>query len=251
KVFGINPVDCTAVQTIGAAQETIICAASSFSWASFLTPAVIVLSVIVAAFGVLSARKSARQRATLDMIEKVESTEYYRSLHKVFLSRRISKSLAGLSVPKNDQDKKERLRVVDYLNHYELVSIGMLAKILDRDIYRKWMLGPFIRDWNAVAEFVQRERWKWDSKKNKWIYYDEIFANYQKVALMWNADAVNITEQTSGPPERPEGPGDETYSSGLQIKVRRGCKPPFFPFRPLTQAARGRNYVAPSGNSQA
>lgn len=193
----------------------LVCAASSFSWVSFLTPAVVVLSVIVAAFGVLSARKSARQRATLDMIEKAESAEHYRSLHKVFLSRRTSGGLGDLNAPKNDHDGKERLQVMDYLNHYELVSIGVLAKILDKDIYREWMLGPFIRDWNAAAGFIQRERWKWDGGKRKWVYYSEIFANYQKVALMWSSDAADITEQTSGPPGRPEGAADEIYSSGV------------------------------------
>ncbi len=71
------------------------------------------------------------------------------------------------------------------------------------------MLGPFVRDWNAAADFVQRERWKWDEEKRKWTYRARLFENYQAVARMWSYEAKNINKNSSPPPEAPSGPGDE------------------------------------------
>lgn len=155
-------------------------------------------------------RKTARQRATLDMIEKVESTPHYRDLHSVFSYHRRQDSFHRLHNPSEEKDKQERQALLDYLNHYELVSIGISKKILDAEIYKEWMLGPFIRDWNAASSFIQRERWKWDEAAAKWRYHSPLFANYQSVAKLWSAKAVDLDQTSSSPPEEPTGPGDES-----------------------------------------
>jgi Domain of unknown function (DUF4760) len=45
----------------------------------------------------------------------------------------------------------------DYINHYELVAIGIRSNILDERMYRTWMEGPFVRDFNSAADFIQSE----------------------------------------------------------------------------------------------
>jgi hypothetical protein len=204
-------VQCAELTTQEAAQAMIVCVASSFNWVSLLTPAIILVSVIVAYFGVQTARGSMRQRATLDMIEKVESAPHYRSLHSVFSYHRRQDSFSRLHDPQEEKDKSERQAVLDYLNHYELVSIGIRRKILDSEFYRSWMLSPFVRDWNAAAEFIQRERWKWDEQKSKWYYHHPLYENYQFVAESWSPEVIKLNENTSGPPSAPSGPGDESF----------------------------------------
>lgn len=200
---------CSETPAFEAAQAVIVCVASSFSWVSLLTPLIVLISIGVAFLGVRSARASARQRATLDMIEKVESAPHYRSLHAVFSYHRRQDSFSRLHNPTEEKGKSERQAVLDYLNHYELVSIGIREQILDAEFYRNWMLSPFVRDWNAAANFIQRERWKWDSKQSLWTYHDPLFENYQFMAKKWSYEAVDLSRNSSGPPDVPSGPGDE------------------------------------------
>jgi hypothetical protein len=155
-------------------------------------------------------RKIARQRATLDFIEKVESGEHYRKIVHTFTELRRGVGFAHLSNPQTDEDEKTRLCVNDYMNHYEMVAIGISAGILDEAIYRNWMRGPFVRDWNAAAQWIQRERWK-RQEDGSWEYYEKIFENYGYWACRWSHEAVVLDEEFSGPPPdaEAEAPGAE------------------------------------------
>ena len=190
-------------------QAFIVCVVSSHSWAVFLTPAIILVSAALAAWGVLFARGSARKRATLDMIEKFESTKHYRDLRGTFSYYRRAGGFERLHNPKEEKDNAERQSVLEYLNHYELVAIGICNDILDAKIYRQWMLGPFVRDWNAASDFIQRERWKLNEKTQEWQYRYQLFENYQSVATKWSEEAINLTRESSEPPTKAEGPGDD------------------------------------------
>lgn len=192
-------------------QTVTVCIASSFNWASLITPAIVLVSVGVAVMGVRSARASVRQKATLDLIEKTESTLHYRDLHSTFAYHRRQNSFSRLHAPTEERDRSERQKILDYLNHYEIVSIGIRNNIIDARIYKNWMGGPFVRDWNAAADFIQRERWKWDTDSRTWRYYAPMFEHFQAVATSWSPDAIALTETYSGPPCAPTGPGDEAF----------------------------------------
>ncbi|MCB2049655.1 MAG: DUF4760 domain-containing protein [Novosphingobium sp.] len=174
-------------------------------------PAVGLLSLLVTAVIALLAlrntRSVARQKATLDLIEKRESTEHYRSLSRNFFDLQKGPGFMHLVDPV-EKDKAARKAVFDYLNHYEIVSIGIRQDILDEKIYRAWMEGAFVRDWNAAAEFIQRERWKIDEDGN-WSYRDSIYENYMHVACKWSPDAIKLDESFSDHPSQPEGYGDD------------------------------------------
>jgi len=148
------------------------------------------------------------------MIEKVESTHHYQLLHAAFSYHRRQDTFARLHDPQETKDKSERQSVLDYLNHYELVSIGLQKRILDDKIYRDWMRGPFVRDWNAAATFIQRERWKWDEEKKDWHYHYPLFENYQAVATRWSDEAIILIEDEKDRPKSPAGPGDEALPDG-------------------------------------
>ncbi|MGF1474510.1 MAG: DUF4760 domain-containing protein [Geminicoccaceae bacterium] len=187
---------------------------SSWEWLRYtagLNPFVTIFAVVAALIGIVSARQIARSKVTLDFIEKKESTSYYRRIHNTFSLYRKAGRLAFLYDPKTDEDRAARTDVFDYLNHYEIVSIGILERVLSGRIYKKWMRGPFVRDWNAAAELIQRERWKWHSTKETWVYYDSVFQHYQIIARRWSKDTHHLDRHTSGPPTTPSGPGDELF----------------------------------------
>lgn len=152
----------------------------------------------------------ARKRATIDLIEKVESTSHYRELQSTFVHHREEGTLPNLNDPKNERDRKDRQDIQDFLNHYELVAIGIKSEILDKEIYVSWMGGPFVRDWNAATDFIQRERWKRDeSSPTGFRYHDKLFEAYQSMALEFDKTAKRLGPESGGPPTTPSGLGDE------------------------------------------
>jgi hypothetical protein len=198
--------------TTGAKAIYICIAGPAVNWTIWIAPTCVFLSAVIgsaiAYLGVRNVRAVARQRATLDFIEKVESTPHYRAINTIFSRYRVNNGFGRLHSPA-EEDAADRAAIFDYLNHYEMVAIGIKSNILDDKIYRDWMLGPIIRDWNAVSEFVQRERWKWDSEKSTWSYREKLFENFQRVATSWSREAVNLSKTSSHPPRHPSGPGDE------------------------------------------
>lgn len=174
---------------------------------TFATPLIGLVALYFAWRNIANARRIARDKATLDLIEKRESTEHYRNIHETFRRLRAGQGFAHLSDASLPRHKRERRDVVDYLNHYELVAIGVQSKILDAGLYQKWMLGPFVRDWNAAREWIQRERWEWDGKN--WQYRSAVFQHYQDVACSWSPDALRLDRDSFPPPDAPAGFGDE------------------------------------------
>lgn len=221
KVPVTNIAWCSDVVINPETAQTLVCAVSVFTpldyWQlgiSACGPIVLIIGVIVALINIRTAKETARKKATLDMIEKVESMPHYRDMHETFAYHRRLDSFLRLTDPKEMKDRQERTNVHDYLNHYELVSIGLKNEILDLKIYESWMKGPFVRDWNAAAKFIQRERWKFDIQTQKWTYHAQLFEHFQSVARGWSEEAICLSQETSGPPEQPQGPGDEAYPDG-------------------------------------
>ena len=213
--------DCATVPATAALRAVhITCIVNPpFDWHALIAPGVTGLGVVVAIglalVNVRTARSIARLKATLDLIEKVESSEHYRKRHETFRAVRIGGGFPALENPTDAAATARRYEIVEYLNHYELVALGILNRVLDAAMYRNWMAGPFVRDWNAAAGWIQNERWKLEND-GTWSYRAETFGNYQTVARQWSDEAIVLTRDTSSPPisaaRRPDGqlgPGDE------------------------------------------
>jgi hypothetical protein len=175
-------------------------------WRIYITPALVLASVFIAYLAMRNARAVARQRATLDLIEKVESGEHYRHIVHAFSELRRGPGFGDIMNPTTKEAKELRRCVNDYLNHYELVAIGILEGILDEGFYKDWMRGPYVRDWNAAADWIQRERWK-RTDSGGWTYYEKVFQNYQTVARRWSNEAIQLNKAYSGPPSDAEAGG--------------------------------------------
>lgn len=214
--------DCAAALPLASGGQIIVCtAAPEFQWWTLLTPALVLLSVLIAYFALRNARAIARQKATLDLIEKMETDDHYRQLSDRFSLLRRSGGFGHLNEP-SAGDAKDRRAVLDYLNHYEIVAIGIRENILDSRFYRKWMEGTFVRDWNAAAQFVQRERWK--HNKQGWTYRASVYEHYQLMACKWSADAVRLSQASSRPPAAPQGAGDEALPRSSDEQDRGGTE---------------------------
>lgn len=151
------------------------------------------------------------RRATIDLIEKTESSDHYRGLHKTFKKYRTHSEFHKLHNP-GHEISEDRQNVLDFMNHYELVAIGIQNKILNEKIYSDWMGSPFVRDWLAIQDFVDRERWKERLSDGSLRYHQPLFEHFNKLACKWDSTGkvkILTEENSTQKPEEAEGPGDE------------------------------------------
>lgn len=189
---------------------TLCVARQTFDWHNYITPAVALVSALVALGALLSARALARQKATIDLIEKVESTQHYRDINAAFSA--VRRSADGFAKAAGDTPEAIALRkqINDYLNHYELIALGIRRKVLDGAFYRAWMGGAFVRDWNAACDWIEQERWR-QQPDGSWSYRKAIFQHYEHVACRWSKEAIRLSRRERQPPiaHVPEALGDE------------------------------------------
>lgn len=203
---------CVPVHALTTAVHSIIVCTAASASPSWLAPIVTVATGLVGGYIALqsidNARQLARRKATLDLIEKVESAEHYRTLTDAFTAIRRANGFAHIVKPTDDASKKLRGQVLDYLNHYELVAIGIRKEILDAGMYRDWMATAFVRDWNAVADWVQSVRVISDTGRPG--YNPKAFSNFQMMAREWAPRrAIWLTPQ-SPPLVRVDAPAGVT-----------------------------------------
>jgi hypothetical protein len=61
-------------------------------------------------------------------------------------------------LPKTEDDKKNRGLCFDFLNHYELVAVGIEEGILDERFYKKWMEYAVVRDYRSAFSLIKSAR---------------------------------------------------------------------------------------------
>ena len=140
----------------------------------------------------------AKKRATLDFIERSESTEYYQSLYMAFTEvRKDDGGLVQLRSPTNPELKRQRKKIIDYLNHYEMMALGIEQGMLDESVYKAFMRSTVVRDWFAAKQFVEHLRTpSLDSGSD--VSSGKAFVCFERLALKWAPEV-----QMDLPIERP------------------------------------------------
>lgn len=137
----------------------------------------------MAAFTIYNNKKVARLRATLDVVLKNESDKYYIELYENFIKVRdkqnslLSKSHSELIAIQDPIEFSEDQDDIDnFLNHYELIAIGINNKILDEDFYKSWMKSTYIKHYENAENYI---------KYLQSSDYKNAFINFQKLAIKW------------------------------------------------------------------
>lgn len=170
----------------------------SIGWLQFLVehqlaqPAATVFVGLFALFfawiAVLTNRWSARMRATLDMLERLETTEHhlkrYRTFRKVRLETNGIHRIIQISA---SEIETERDLCVDFLNTYEFISLeGILDEIYFRDAYEPTL----VRDWNAAKPLIEDMRCPADPAASGPGHHS-YFENFEWLATRWKRPQSN------------------------------------------------------------
>ncbi len=161
-------------------------------WLPLLPTTATVGSVIAAgfyaAYTIRHNREIARMRATLDLIEKAESSEFYRELIRVFRRALAQKDVTKrvpvdqLLNPQTPEEVDQRLKILFFLNHYELIAAGFRNGVLDSSFYADYMRGAAVHDWTVVKEFVYRMR---EPEPGGHPHPNTIYEHFETLADEW------------------------------------------------------------------
>ena len=160
----------------------VVSAGHSFWWVG---PLVLFCSFVSAGIfswlSIASQRKIARQRATLDLIERSESSDYYDRIYEAFL--RVRKGKTGLMSIRSQKGGADRKDVVNFLNHYELIALGIMNGTLDEEFYAKYFKKTFVAHWRDVEAFVEHVR-----DKTADSHIPRAYEHFEALAIKWAAE---------------------------------------------------------------
>ena len=146
------------LQVVSAAESPP--AALRFLWIPVVSIVVSAITAFLVSNRTIRANQDiARKRATLDLIERSVSTDHYLTIYSAF--RESLTNAAGFEQiidPKLPAMAEHRRKVIAFLNHYELIAIGIEQGILDEELYRLYMRSTVVRHWYGAKPFVAHLR---------------------------------------------------------------------------------------------
>ena len=129
-------------------------------------------------------RRIAARRATLDFIANLEvHNSQWADLRTKFRSLKAANRLPSLVNSDNPADDRDRIDVVTYLNHFELVAVAIKNRIIDEKLYKEWFCTAYIRTWRDAHSFVIEMREKIENPR--------LYFQFEQLVKKWNDDATS------------------------------------------------------------
>ena len=152
-----------------------------------LTIVVVGVTIGLAYRQIKKQRQLAADRATLNFIADRElHNSEWRRIENVFFENMTPRDdpegkrpWEQLLNPRTESIRKDALDVNVFLNHYELVAIGIKEKIINERLYRDWYKTSYVRIWRKARPYVMALR---DSRGSM-----DIFCNLQTQAEKWDS----------------------------------------------------------------
>ena len=135
-------------------------------------------ATLVAVIAMLLQARTARKRATLDMLCKKEWDRDYIAAKEQFNKLKSESDLVKWAA-KDAWNTEESNNIRNTLNDYEMIAIGIRRKILDEKIYKLWMKTMFVDDFHAAESYISEVR----RITGKSVY----FTNFEDLATQWGA----------------------------------------------------------------
>ena len=145
----------------------------------------------IVALGVFSYTRGAnRRRATLDMVMKTLLDESAQKRYTEF--KRLVRKDADISdcfkleslVEATSENTADRDLLIQQLNSYELVSLGIRRKLFDEAFYKLWFHNQFMKDFQSSHDFIRRTQ-----EVKKASIYCEYASLYQKWSKFGHPDS--------------------------------------------------------------
>jgi hypothetical protein len=133
---------------------------------------------IWAFFQIRANRRIARERATLDLLNKREWDKDYLE-HKASFNR-LRDAEGGLAkwICAEHRNTPEANSIRYIFNDYELTALGIARDVLDEALYKDWFRGSMLRDYRAAEPAVRAAR--------TLVNNDQLYIQWENLAAKWN-----------------------------------------------------------------
>jgi hypothetical protein len=141
------------------------------------------ISVSIAGVAFLYTRRANRRRATLDMVMKTLLDEGAQKQYRKFRDivrkdKNADDSFKIISLTEEDQlDSEDRKTVLQQLNVYELMALGIRRKLFDEALYKRWYHNQFMTDYEGASDFISKLQ---EKKASIYCEASALYANWLK-----------------------------------------------------------------------
>jgi hypothetical protein len=121
------------------------------------------ISAIVALFAVYRNSVINRRRATVDLVLHQKNDTDLADANKIINPLLKSNNITKYSDDEY-KDSDERAAILEILNNYEFIAVGIREKAFDLALYKRMKYSIVVRDWDCFKSFVYDLRQKKGSK---------------------------------------------------------------------------------------
>ena len=127
-------------------------------------------------------RVLAARRATLEFISKFEvhSSEWSECCAAFKRWKDQDTPFGPVISPNSDSDRRDAVRVLELLNHFELVAVGIEHKIIDSRLYKEWFRDTYVQYWRVARPLVEKLRSERKSSR--------LFIRFEQLAYDWELE---------------------------------------------------------------
>jgi hypothetical protein len=117
------------------------------------------LAAVFALVTVLTNRWTTRMKATVDLLERLETHDHFQKSYRAFRQVRLEPNgIQRIAMISTGAEITERDKCLDFLNIYELIALSIRKTILDEKFYLQAYDATIARDWDAAAPLIKEMR---------------------------------------------------------------------------------------------
>ena len=123
----------------------------------------------------------AARRATLEFISNLEiHSSEWSECSDAFKRWKDQGDLRPIINPETDTERRDAVRVIELLNHFEIVAVGIEHKIIDSKLYKEWFRDTYVQYWRVAQPLVEKLRSERKSSR--------LFIRFEKLAYDWELE---------------------------------------------------------------
>ena len=131
------------------------------------------LAAAVAALAILSQRRTTSLKTTLEFIlnRELHEPEWLKLRLRVKPILNDSAKWGPLIKAPSTAEKQD---VLAWMNHHEIIAIGIAHRALDKRLYFAWFETMYLSDWELARNFVRTFRDKEDRAKGAFVAFEKL-----------------------------------------------------------------------------
>lgn len=143
--------------------------------------AVGLLAVIIAVWGVISSRAIARRQTTFGHIATLETDGSAQEAQQTF-NRLVRTGKLTSYAQKDKEGTTEAQAILNVLNGFELISIGIQRGIIEPEFYQLWYRSQVVHTWKNAQPFIVALRARLDRPS--------LFHEFEEMARWMNKNQI-------------------------------------------------------------